>query len=89
MVMIRVCVGSSCYLKGSPELVELLQSKIEENSLQNEISLVGSFCVGKCNRVGVTIVVDEEICTAITKENFNEFWNEKVLTAVAAAKKGE
>ena len=86
MILIRVCVGSSCYLKGSSELVDMLNQKIEENGLQDKISLSGSFCMGKCNRVGVTIAVDEEVCVAITKEIFNEFWNYKVMTAVNADK---
>lgn len=64
----------------------MLNQKIEENGLQDKISLSGSFCMGKCNRVGVTIAVDEEVCVAITKENFNEFWNDKVMTAVNADK---
>ena len=86
MILIQVCVGSSCYLKGSSELVDMLNQKIEENGLQDKLSLSGSFCMGKCNRVGVTIAVDEEVCVAITKENFNEFWNDKVMTAVNADK---
>ena len=86
MILIRVCVGSSCYLKGSPGLVDMLNQKIEENGLQDKISLSGSFCMGKCNRVGVTIAVDDEVFVAITKENFNEFWNDKVMTAVNADK---
>ena len=86
MILIRGCVGSSCYLKGSPELVDMLNQKIEENGLQDKISLSGSFCMGKCNRVGVTIAVDDEVFVAITKENFNEFWNDKVMTAVNADK---
>lgn len=86
MILIQVCVGSSCYLKGSSELVDMLNQKIEENGLQDKISLSGSFCMGKCNRVGVTIAVDEEVFVAITKENFNEFWNDKVMTAVNADK---
>lgn len=86
MILIRVCVGSSCYLKGSSELVDMLNQKIEENGLQDKISLSGSFCMGKCNRVGVTIAVDDEVFVAITKENFNEFWNDKVMTAVNADK---
>ena len=86
MILIRVCVGSSCYLKGSSELVDMLNQKIEENGLQDKISLSGSFCMGQCNRVGVTIAVDEEVCVAITKENFNEFWNDKVMAAVNADK---
>ena len=78
-MIIQVCVGSSCHLKGSPEIVELLQKAVEEYHLENEVTLVGSFCIGKCNRVGVTIQVDDDIHVGITKENFKEFLQENVL----------
>ena len=76
---IQVCVGSSCHLKGSPEIVELLQNAVTEHHLENEITLVGSFCIGKCNRDGVTVQVDDNIHTGITKENFKEFFKDNVL----------
>ena len=41
--------------------------------------VAGSFCVGKCNRVGVTVQIDDDIHTGITKENFKEFFKENVL----------
>ncbi|MBQ1234399.1 MAG: NAD(P)H-dependent oxidoreductase subunit E [Oscillospiraceae bacterium] len=78
-MIIQVCVGSSCHLKGSPEIVELLQKSIEEHRLQDEITLVGSFCVGKCNRVGVTVQVDDDIHVGITRETFKDFFKEQVL----------
>ena len=78
-MVIQVCVGSSCHLKGSPEIVELLQESIEKEKLGDSITLVGSFCIGKCNRVGVTIQVDDEIHTGITRENFKEFFKEQIL----------
>ena len=78
-MVIQVCVGSSCHLKGSPEIVELLQKSIEKENLGDSVTLVGSFCIGKCNRVGVTIQVDDEIHTGITRENFREFFKEQVL----------
>ena len=81
-MVIQICVGSSCHLKGSPELVELLTKAVEENHLEDEITLAGSFCIGKCNREGVTVQVDEEICVGITKENFKEFFSEKVLSII-------
>ncbi len=86
MVVVRVCVGSSCHLKGAPEIVEMMEKQVAENHLENEIALVGSFCAGKCNRVGVTITVGEEVYTGITADIFREFWNDKVMTAVAADK---
>ena len=77
---IQVCVGSSCHLKGSPEIVELLQNAVTEHHLENEITLVGSFCIGKCNRIGVTVQVDDSIHTGITRENFKEFFTDHILS---------
>ena len=81
-MIVQVCVGSSCHLKGSPEIVELLQHYIKENDLEEEITLVGSFCIGKCNRVGVTVQVDDDIHVGITRDNFKDFFNEHVLNKI-------
>ena len=81
-MIIQVCVGSSCHLKGSPEIVELLQKAVEDHQLENEVTLAGSFCIGRCNRIGVTLQVDDEIHVGVTKENFKEFFNEHVLTKI-------
>ena len=78
-MIIQVCVGSSCHLKGSPEIVEMLKKAVEEYHLEDEVTLAGSFCIGKCNRIGVTIQVDDDIHVGITKENFKEFLREQVL----------
>ena len=78
-MIIQICVGSSCHIKGSAEIVELLQSAVAENHLENEVTLAGSFCIGKCNRIGVTVQVDEEVHTGVTKEGFKEFFQEHVL----------
>ena len=81
-MIIQVCVGSSCHLKGSPEIVELFQKAVEDHHLESEITLAGSFCIGKCNRVGVTVQVDDDIHTGITKEDFKEFFTENVLNKI-------
>ena len=78
-MIIQICVGSSCHLKGSAEIVELLQKAIAEYNLDDQITLAGSFCTGKCNRSGVTVQIDDDIYTGITKENFKEFFKENVL----------
>jgi NADH:ubiquinone oxidoreductase subunit E len=78
-MLIQVCVGSSCHLKGSPEIVELLQKAVSDYHLEEEITLAGSFCIGKCNRIGVTVQVDDDIHTGVTKENFKEFFQENIL----------
>lgn len=82
MLIVQVCVGSSCHLKGSPEIVELLQKAIAEHHLEDEITLAGNFCIGKCNRVGVTIQVNDNIHVGITRENFRDFFTQHILNAI-------
>lgn len=79
-MVVQICVGSSCHIKGSQDIVELLQAAIEEHRLEDEITLAGSFCVGKCNRIGVTVQVDDEVIIGVTKENFKEFFNDNILS---------
>ena len=86
-MVIQICVGSSCHLKGSPEIVELLTKAVEEHRLENEITLAGSFCISRCNRQGVTVQVDDEIHVGITRENFKDLFNDKVLARIENERK--
>lgn len=79
---VQICVGSSCHLKGSAEIIDLMQKAVEENGIADEVTLTGSFCMGVCNRVGVTIAVDDDVHPGITVENFREFFNEKILKKI-------
>ena len=69
-MIIQICVGSSCHLKGSEEIVKLFQKAVSEYRLENEVTLAGSFCTGKCNRVGVTVTIDDDTYTGITLRCF-------------------
>ena len=44
--------------------------------------LYGSFCIGKCNRTGVTVQVDDDVYTGITPANFKEFFEDKILKLI-------
>ena len=81
-MIIQICVGSSCHIKGSPEIVELLQSAVEEYGLKDEITLAGSFCTGKCNRVGVTVQINDDVHVGITRENFRDFFKTNILDVI-------
>ena len=86
MVIVEVCVGSPCYLKGSEDLVSMMQQEIAKDHLENDVVLTGRFCAGKCNRVGVTITVGDTIYTGITKEGFKDFWCDTILPALEKSK---
>ena len=64
-MIIQICVGSSCHLKGSPEIVELFQKAIADKGLEDEVTLAASFCIGKCGREGVTVQIDDDITLAL------------------------
>ena len=82
MVIVQVCVGSSCHLKGSEAIVGLLESAIAENHIGDDVVLTGSFCIGKCNRVGVTVQVNDDIHVGVTTENFRDFFKKNILDVV-------
>ena len=82
MLLVQVCVGSSCHLKGSQDIVELLEESVEKYNLHGEVVLSGSFCIGKCNRVGVTVQVNDDIHVGVTRENFREFFKKNILDAI-------
>ena len=82
MMIVQICIGSSCHLKGSPQIVELLRRDIEKHQLEEEVVLTGNLCIGKCNREGVTVQVDDEIFTGISTENYSEFFSTNILAKV-------
>ncbi|MBO5035824.1 MAG: NAD(P)H-dependent oxidoreductase subunit E [Clostridia bacterium] len=87
MVFVQVCVGSSCHLKGSQDIVELLEQSAAEYGIADDIVLSGSFCIGKCNRIGVTVQVNDDVHVGITRENFREFFKKNILELVEQERK--
>lgn len=79
MIFVNICVGSSCHLKGSEQIVKTFQNEIEANKLEEDVLLAGSFCFGKCNREGVTVKVDDDLYEGVTKEEARVFFREKIL----------
>jgi NADH:ubiquinone oxidoreductase subunit E len=77
---ITVCIGSSCNIKGSRQVVEQLQYLISENKLGDKIELGGTFCMGKCQQ-GVCVTVDDNFYS-VTPDSVNEFFNQNVLKKI-------
>lgn len=87
MLIIQICVGSSCHLKGSATIVELFETAISEHHIEDDVVLTGSFCIGKCNRVGVTVQINDDVHVGVTAENFKEFFKENVLDVIKGERK--
>ena len=77
---ITVCIGSSCHVKGSRQVVRALQQLIAENKLEDKVELGGTFCLSNCQK-GVCVTVDDEIFS-VTPDSVNAFFTENVLGKV-------
>ena len=80
MLKITVCIGSSCHIKGSRQVVEELQYLIAENNLGDKVELGGTFCMGNCQQ-GVCVTVNDTFYS-VTPETTKEFFNKEVLAKV-------
>ena len=56
---ITICIGSSCHLKGSRQIVEGLQALVKEHGLEDKVEMGGRFCMGDCQN-GVCLTVDDQ-----------------------------
>ncbi|MDY4016628.1 MAG: NAD(P)H-dependent oxidoreductase subunit E [Bacilli bacterium] len=74
---ITVCIGSSCHIKGSRQVVEQLQYLIAKNNLNDKVELSGTFCMGKCQN-GVCVKVNDELFS-LTPDQVNEFFEKNVV----------
>ena len=77
MLKITVCIGSSCHIKGSRQVVEKLQDLIAENNIGDKVELGGTFCMGNCQK-GVCVTVNDEF-HSVTPENVIDFFENFVL----------
>jgi len=74
---ITVCIGSSCHIKGSRQVVEGLQKQIAENGLSDRVEIGGTFCRGQCQK-GVCVSIDEQVFS-VTPDTVDEFFKQHVL----------
>lgn len=77
---VTVCIGSSCHIKGSRQVVEQLQRLIAENNLGDKVELGGTFCMGKC-QMGVCVTVGDEVFSVVP-DTVAEFFETQVKAKV-------
>ena len=77
---ITVCIGSSCHIKGSRQVVSQLQYLISQNNLDDKVELGGTFCMGQCQK-GVCVTVDDAFFS-VSPDTVTEFFNENVIAKI-------
>jgi NADH-quinone oxidoreductase subunit G len=58
-VAVRVCVGTSCFVRGSQELLSKLIHRVSDEGLEELVDINATFCSEQCNR-GPTVHIDDE-----------------------------
>ena len=76
-MVITICIGSSCHLKGSREIVQTLERLISLHKLDDKVELNGSFCIGQCVK-GVCVKLEDTVYS-LSPDNIEAFFNEEVL----------
>ena len=73
-MVITICVGSACHLKGSQQVIETLQRLVAERKLEEKVELKAGFCLGKCAE-GVTVKADDELICNVTAANITDIFD--------------
>jgi NADH:ubiquinone oxidoreductase subunit E len=77
-VIITICVGSSCHIKGSHSFIDYLQKAIPAYNLEQKIVLKASFCMGHCSE-GISIKVDDELISLNNLEEMKELFVNRLV----------
>lgn len=73
---VTICIGSSCHLKGSRQVIEGLQKLVADNKLDEKVELGGAFCMKNCVN-GVSVTVDGKLCS-VSPETVDEFFDSEI-----------
>lgn len=82
-MVLKVCVGSSCHLKGSYDVIEKFKEVIKRNDVEDIVDLQASFCLGHCSE-GVTVKADDEFLLNVNKDNVEEIFVNQLLPKLNA-----
>ncbi len=80
---VTICIGSSCHLKGSRQIVERLTKLVNDNGLSDQVELAGKFCMGNCAN-GVCLDIDGENYS-LKPDDTDTFFNNEILARVGKA----
>ena len=72
-MIIKICVGSSCHLKGSYDVIEQLQAIVKKYKVEDLVDLQASFCLGFCAE-GVTVKAEDLDKTSVEKVGKDELF---------------
>lgn len=77
-MILSVCVGSSCHLKGSYDVIETFKRLIAERGLSDKIELRACFCLNRCSD-GVAVKADGNYILGVNGANAEQKFDGEIL----------
>jgi NADH:ubiquinone oxidoreductase subunit E len=83
MLVVNICVGSSCHLKGAYGVIQTLRRFIEEEALQNTVEMKAQFCMQRCQE-GVSVSIEGEPYS-VSPDTAGDFFRNVIATKLAGS----
>lgn len=81
MLIVTICVGSSCSIRGSDELASEIQRLIEKEHLEGLVDIVGAFCMDTCSK-GVSVRIGDQAFSGIRPDDAETFFYKEIMGRV-------
>ncbi len=81
MIKLSICMGSACYMKGAPKIVEVLKKNLEKYELEDFVELSGAFCLGPCLE-GVVVKLQDKLFKKLNPENIQEKFEKEIYPTI-------
>ena len=84
-MVLRVCVGSSCHLKGSYDVIEAFKALIAKHGLEEKIELRACFCLNRCSE-GVSVKADDTYVLNVNPQNAQQKFEQEIMPLLGGSK---
>jgi len=82
---VRVCVGSSCHIRGGTGTLRALEALIQKSQMAGRIELKADLCLENCLQAP-NVVVNGEIHGGVTPDRAEEFFASHILPLLEAGR---
>lgn len=77
-MVVQICIGSACHLKGAYNVINELQRLVSENNLQDKVSLKAAFCLGQCTKA-VSVQIDDDPVLSVSDKTVEQFFENHII----------
>ena len=65
---ITICLGSSCFSRGSKDVLRTIKRYLQEKDIEDEVFFHGQLCSGQCEK-GPNMRIDDKDYHEVNEEN--------------------